>query len=96
MTATNAPLVTTIDAFRKDAWIKRGLHLPYDWPTRTLDWRYDYTRRQAPVEVGILAANAWEDVCDLRNCAATARHTDDTRLAVSTVTYRHTISRATC
>ena len=62
--ATDAQPMTSIDAFRQDAWTKQDPRLPNDWPTLTPEWhrdyalRTDYARRQALVEIDILAAKA--------------------------------------
>ena len=54
--------MTAIDAFRQDAWTKQDPRLPNDWSTLTPEWdpdcalRTDYARRQALVEIDVLAA----------------------------------------
>ena len=51
-----------IDAFRQDAWTRQDPRLPSDWPALTPHWHCDhalgtdYARRQALVEVDVLAA----------------------------------------
>ena len=56
--------MTAIDAFRQDAWTKQDPRLPNDWPTLTPEWnpdcalRTDYARRQALIEIDVLAAKA--------------------------------------
>ena len=56
--------MTAIDAFRQDAWTKQDPRLPNDWSTLTPEWnpnyalRTDYARRQALVEIDVLAAKA--------------------------------------
>ena len=56
--------MTAIDAFRQDAWTRQDPRLPNDWPQLTPEWhrdhalRTDYTRRQALVEIDVLAAKA--------------------------------------
>ena len=53
-----------IDAFRADAWTRQDPRLLNDFPTLTSDWHRDYalhtdyTRRQALVEIDVLAAIA--------------------------------------
>ena len=53
-----------ITAFRADAWAKDNPRLPNDFGTLTSDWRWDaalrtdYARRQALVELDVLAAMA--------------------------------------
>ena len=60
-TAEPAPI---IDAFRADAWTRQDPRLPNDFPTLTPEWhwgyalRTDYARRQALVEIDVLAAMA--------------------------------------
>ena len=55
---------TAMDYFRSDTWTKQDSRLPNDFPTITPEWRRtyalrtDYSRRQALVEIDILAANA--------------------------------------
>ena len=54
----------TIDAFRNDSWTRQDLRLPYDFATLTPESRWnaalrtDYARRQALVEIDVLAAMA--------------------------------------
>ena len=56
--------VTAIDAFRQDAWTRQDPRLPDDWAALTPEWhrdhafRTDYARRQALVEIDVLAAKA--------------------------------------
>ena len=56
--------MTAIDAFRQDAWMRQDPRLPNDWPQLTPEWhrdhalRTDYARRQALVEIDVLAARA--------------------------------------
>ena len=57
-TVTNAKPVTAIDAFRQDAWTKQDPRLSNDWGRLTPEWRCDYARRQALVEIDVLAAKA--------------------------------------
>ena len=63
MAASPQPM-TAIDAFRQDAWTRQDPRLPNDWPTLTPNWhrdhalRTDYARRQALVEIDVLAAKA--------------------------------------
>ena len=63
-TAPNAQPMIAIDAFRQDAWTRQDPRLPNDWPTLTPHWhrdhalRTDYARRQALVEIDVLAAKA--------------------------------------
>ena len=63
-TAPNAQPMLAIDAFRQDAWTRQDPRLPNDWPTLTPHWhrdhalRTDYARRQALVEIDVLAAKA--------------------------------------
>ena len=53
-----------IDAFRQDAWTRQDPRLPNDCPTLTPHWHrdhalcIDYARRQALVEIDVLAAKA--------------------------------------
>ena len=53
-----------IDAFRQDAWTRQDPRLPSDWPALTPHWHCDhalgtdYARRQALVEINVLAAKA--------------------------------------
>ena len=53
-----------IDAFRQDAWTRQDPHLAADWTGLTPEWhpdhalRTDYARRQALVEIDMLAAKA--------------------------------------
>ena len=64
MTATNAESMTAIDVFRQDAWTKQDPRLLNDWGRLTPEWhrdralRTDYVRRQALVEIDVLAAKA--------------------------------------
>ena len=63
-TAPDAQPMTAIDAFRQDAWTRQDPRLPNDWPDLTPNWhrdhalRTDYARRQALVEIDVLAAKA--------------------------------------
>ena len=63
-TAPNAQPMLAIDTFRQDAWTRQDPRLPNDWPTLTPHWhrdhalRTDYARRQALVEIDVLAAKA--------------------------------------
>ena len=63
-TAPDAQPMTAIDAFRQDAWTRQDPRLPNDWATLTPNWhrdhalRTDYARRQALVEIDVLAAKA--------------------------------------
>ncbi len=56
--------VPAIDAFRADAWAKQDSRLPQDFAQLPPDWRWDvalrtdYARRQALVEIDVLAATA--------------------------------------
>ena len=56
--------MTAIAAFRADAWIREDPRLPDDFATLTPEWRWeyalrtDYARRQALVEIDVLAAMA--------------------------------------
>ena len=56
--------VPAIDAFRRDCWTRPDPRLPDDFATLTPDWhrgialRTDYARRQALVEIDVLAARA--------------------------------------
>ena len=56
--------VPAIDAFRRDRWTRPDPRLPDDFATLTPDWhrgialRTDYARRQALVEIDVLAACA--------------------------------------
>ena len=56
--------MTAIDAFRQDAWTRQDPRLPNDWPQLNPEWhrdhalRTDYARRQALVEIDVLAAKA--------------------------------------
>ena len=62
--STDGTTVTAIDAFRQDAWTRQDLRLPDDWAALTPEWhrdhalRTDYARRQALVEIDVLAAKA--------------------------------------
>ena len=55
---------SAIEAFRGDAWTKQDPRLPNDFATLTPEWRWeyalrtDYARRQALVEIDVLAAMA--------------------------------------
>ena len=55
---------TAIDGFRGDTWTKQDPRLPNDFPALTPEWRWeaalrtDYARRQALVEIDVLAAMA--------------------------------------
>ena len=61
---TNAQPMPAIDAFRQDAWTRQDARLPDDWAALTPEWlddhalRTDYARRQALVEIDVLAAKA--------------------------------------
>ena len=63
-TATDAQPMLAIDAFRQDAWTRQDPRLPADWADLTPEWhpdhalRTDYARRQALVEIDVLAAKA--------------------------------------
>ena len=63
-TATDAQPMLAIDAFRQDAWTRQDARLPADWAGLTPEWhpnhalRPDYARRQALVEIDVLAAKA--------------------------------------
>ena len=63
-TATDAQPMLAIDSFRQDAWTRRDPRLPDDWAALTPEWhrdhalRTDYARRQALVEIDVLAAKA--------------------------------------
>ena len=56
--------MNAIDAFRADAWTRQDPHLPDDFAALTPEWRWecalrtDYARRQALVEIDVLAAMA--------------------------------------
>ena len=50
--------MTDIDVFRQDAWTKQDPRLPNDWSTLTPEWNPAYARRQALVEIDVLAAKA--------------------------------------
>ncbi len=56
--------MTAIHAFRQDAWTRPDPRLPNDWAQLTPKWhqdhalRTDYARRQALVEIDVLAAKA--------------------------------------
>ncbi len=63
-TAKDAQPMTAIGAFRRDAWTCQDPRLPSDWADLTPQWHRDYTfrtdyaRRQALVEIDVLAAKA--------------------------------------
>ncbi len=63
-TGSVRPLLPSIDAFRIDAWTRPDPRLPDDWDALPPTWdrnvalRTDYTRRQALVEIDVLAALA--------------------------------------
>ena len=63
-TVTAGPALPSIDAFRIDAWTRPDPRLPADWDTLPATWnravalRTDFTRRQALVEIDVLAALA--------------------------------------
>ena len=63
-TAPNAQPMPAIDAFRQDARTRQDPRLPDDWAALTPEWhrdhalRTDYARRQALVEIDVLAAKA--------------------------------------
>ena len=63
-TATDAQPMTAIDTFRRDTWTRQDPRLPNDWANLTPHWhrdyafRTDYARRQALVEIDVLAAKA--------------------------------------
>ncbi len=63
-TSANGTTMTAIDAFRQDAWMRQDPRLPNDWSELTSEWhrdhalRTDYARRQALVEIDVLAAKA--------------------------------------
>ena len=63
-TAPNAQPMPAIDAFRQDAWTRQDPRLSDDWAGLTPAWhpdhalRTDYARRQALVEIDVLAAKA--------------------------------------
>ena len=63
-TATDAQPMTSINAFCQDAWVRQDPRLPNDWSALTPKWHRDcalrtgYIRRQALVEIDILAAKA--------------------------------------
>ena len=67
---TDTQAMTAIDAFRQDAWTRQDPRLPNDWPQLTPDWhrdhalRTDYARRQALVEIDVLAAKAFNLTLD--------------------------------
>ena len=58
------PALPSIDAFRIDAWTRPDPRLPHDWDTIPPTWdpdvplRTDFARRQALVEIDVLAARA--------------------------------------
>ena len=62
--SANGTTTTAIDAFRQDAWTRQDPRLPNDWRQLTPEWhrdhalRTDYARRQALVEIDVLAAKA--------------------------------------
>ena len=62
--STNGTTMTAIEAFRQDAWTRQDPRLPNDWQQLTPEWhrdhalRTDYARRQALVEIDVLAAKA--------------------------------------
>ena len=62
--SANGTTMTAIDAFRQDAWTRQDPRLPNDWEQLTPEWhrdhalRTDYARRQALVEIDVLAAKA--------------------------------------
>ena len=62
--SANGTTMTAIDAFRQDAWTRQDPRLLNDWPQLTPEWhrdhalRTDYARRQALVEIDVLAAKA--------------------------------------
>ena len=57
--------MTAIDAFRQDAWTRQDPRLSDSWATLTAEWnrdhalRIDCARRQALVEIDVLAAKAF-------------------------------------
>ena len=63
-TAIGAQPMTAIDTFRRDAWTRQDPRLPNDWADLTPEWhrdyafRTDYARRQALVEIDVLATKA--------------------------------------
>ena len=63
-TVTAGPALPSIDAFRIDAWTRPDPRLPDDWDTLPPTWnrdvalRTDFARRQALVEIDVLAALA--------------------------------------
>ena len=63
-TGSVGPPLPSIDAFRIDAWTRLDLRLPDDWDALPPTWhrdvalRTDYARRQALVEIDVLAALA--------------------------------------
>ena len=63
-TEANGTTMTAIDTFRQDAWTRQDPRLADDWATLTPEWhrdhalRTDYARRQALVEIDVLAAKA--------------------------------------
>ena len=70
-TATDAQLMTAINAFRQNAWTRQDPRLPNDWTTTlTPKWHRDrvlhtdYARRQSPVEIDALAAKALCPILD--------------------------------
>ena len=56
--------MAAIEAFRRDTWTREDPRLPNDWSSLTREWhrdhalRTDYARRQALVEIDVLAAKA--------------------------------------
>ena len=63
-TGTDGPALPSIDAFRIDAWTRPDPRLPDDWDALPPTWnrdvalRTDFARRQALVEIDVLAALA--------------------------------------
>ena len=63
-TGTTGPSLPSIDAFRIDAWTRLDPRLPDDWDALPPTWnrdvalRTDFARRQALVEIDVLAALA--------------------------------------
>ena len=61
---SNGPAIPAIDAFRADGWTQRDARLPDDWGAlppawrRDVAFRTDFARRQALVEIDVLAALA--------------------------------------
>ena len=64
VTGTAGPALPSIDAFRIDAWTRPDPRLPDDWDALPPTWnrdvalRTDFARRQALVEIDVLAALA--------------------------------------